>query len=231
VIEEAEKGLAILDPLADLRNSANAYLEAGNDYLVKGALVNAAAERTRADQRALQILLRCISIDKAHARERGDSGVRAAPASEPEAYRLMSVVYLQMADEARALEAALEAHSLAPLKPEVYQQIASVFLESGRGDDAAVALMKGILVTEDPGLRQELIDLYQTGLEPGNCAIISRPEGPAINPSCEIVRRQICAASGDTIRARIQAGQQELAESQRTMFERDYGCPLGPLSH
>jgi protein O-mannosyl-transferase len=230
VIDEAEKALAILDPLTDSRNAANAYLEAGSDYLVKGSQANAPAERTRAGKRALQILLRCISIDKAHVRER-DSGVHVAAASEPEAYRLMSVAYVQIGDHARALDAAIEARALRPFNPEVYRQLAAVFLESGRGDDAAVALMEGMLVTEDPGLRQELIDLYRTGLEPGNCAIMPGPQGSAINSKCEMVRRQICAASVDAIRVRIEAGQQELAESQRTMLAREYGCPSGPAGH
>ncbi len=60
--------------------------------------------------------------------------------------------------------------------------------------------------------------------------MISGPRGPAINPACEIVHKHLCAASVDTVKARLQTGRRDLAEKQKKSFLNDYGCPAAPLN-
>jgi len=247
VIGEAERSLQLLDSLPDVRNTPGAYRLAGSYYLVKGDRLQppgpapepVSGDAARAYQRALQVLLRAISIDeagRAEYRRKAESegaGGHATPAAlasgDSEAYRLLSTVYLRMGDASRAAGAAAKARSADPLDPESYRQSAQVFLALHQADDAAVALMTGMLVTSDLGLRQALIRLYQSGLDPKGCTLVPGPNGPAINPQCETIRTHICAASVDTLKARLQTGRRDLAESQKQVFLRNYGCPAAPL--
>jgi len=256
VIDEADRGLELLDSLPDLLNMPDAYRLAGGYYLTKGdalqppaSVAGAAAqeaasrqaavgEAAKIYQHALQILLRGISIDEARRAEyrrklesaRGDSTLIELARGASEAYRLLSAVYLRLGDDGRAMDAAAKARSANPLDPEAYLQTAQVFVALRQADDAGVALMTGLLITSDLGLRQGLIRLYQSGLDPKSCAIVPGPNGPAINPKCETIRQLLCAASVDTLKVRLQTGRRDLAESQKQVFLRDYGCPAGPLN-
>ena len=224
VIEEAQTGLALLDPLPDSRNTPDAYLFAGGYYLTKSDYQN-----------ALAVLLRSVSIyhagREAYNRKTNSQAAASAVLSsgEAESYRLLSAAYLGLGDADQAFQAASEALARDPLNPDAYRQLANVLLASHRGDDATIALMKGMLITSNLGLREELLNLYRNGADPKGCAIVQGPNGPAINPACETVRRHLCAASVDTIKVRLQTGTRDLAEARIKTFVRDYGCPSEPL--
>jgi hypothetical protein len=68
VTDEAEKTLAILDPLPDALNEPDAYRWSGGFYLSKGDLLEETQARTarRLTNERARFLLRCIAIDKAH---------------------------------------------------------------------------------------------------------------------------------------------------------------------
>jgi len=40
----------------------------------------------------------------------------------------------------------------------------------------------------------ELLDLYRGGVDSKGCAAMNGPHGPTLNPSCEIVMRDLCQA-------------------------------------
>jgi tetratricopeptide (TPR) repeat protein len=231
VIAEAEKALAILDPLPDLRNTPDAYLWAGSYYLVKGQNQGGAP----AYERARLLLERSLSISEtgqaAYDRRLGTETTGGSSLSlvTSEAHRLLSAVYLRLGNADKASEAAGDALTRDVLNPEGYRQMADVLLANRRVDEAAIVLMRGMLITSDLGLRQELLNVYRSGIDSEKCAIFDGPNGPAMNPKCEMVRRHMCAAAPDTIRARLAAGQRALAQSQKKTFLRDYGCAAGPL--
>jgi len=108
--------------------------------------------------------------------------------------------------------------------------MADVLLANHRAEEAAVVLMRGMFITSDLGLRQDLLNLYRSGIDTEKCAIIAGPNGPAINPACELVHQHICAAAADTIRARLTVEPRDVAQTQKKTFLRDYGCPAGPLN-
>ena len=229
VIGEAEKSLAILNPLADAHNNAAAYRWAGECYLLKGDLLRRSdpggntvtiPEGVKAYQRSTQILLRCLSILKASHSEAGDAGL----------YRVLSIAYLRLADTDKAFDAAANAIKLEPLNSESYRQIAEVLLAAGRSDDAAAKLLEGVILTADVGLWEELLSLYRSGLDPEGCATISGPRGPSLNPACEIVRKHFCAAAPDTIRIRIQTLRRDLAREMKDTALQKFRCPPGPLN-
>jgi hypothetical protein len=90
-------------------------------------------------------------------------------------------------------------------------------------------LTQGIFLTADEDLRQDLLTLYRDGLDSQGCAVRPGPNGPTINPGCELVHRHICAASVNVIRVRLQKHQKDLAESQKRIFIANFGCPAAPL--
>ena len=239
VIAEAEKALAILDPLPDSRNTPDAYLWAGFYYLTKDEIQvqNRSKGPVGAEsyERARQILERCISIGQAGQaayNRTGDAQRLGTPSVSPvitEARRLLSATYLRMGDADKASDLAAKALSRDVLNPKGYRRMADVLLANRRVDEAAILLMRGMFITSDLGLRQDLLNVYRSGIDSEKCAIIQGPNGPAINPRCEIVHRHICAAAPETIRARLSAGQRDLAQTQKKTFLRDYGCPAGPL--
>ena len=253
VIGEADKSIALLDSLPNARNQADAYLWPGAYYLVKGdrlsqrgangEMLSSPASVAQYD-RARELLLRSIAIDRSaraeyhrqHDRGLGNSTALAAPNGDietfrtpAEAQRLLSEVYLRLGDPDNALTAGALSSRLDPLNPEVYRQMAAVFLAERRADDAAAKLMAGLLITSDPGLREELLNVYRSGLDVEGCAIVPGPRGPAINPHCEMIHRHICTASTETVKARLQTGRRDLAKTQRSTFVRDYDCPAGPM--
>ena len=203
VIAEADKGLAILEPVADWHNSPDSYSRAGGYYLTKAELLATrgaeSPESRRACQRALELLLRARSIVDALAqtasrRRRGEIALQMDEVKMAHLERTISVVEMRLGDAERALEAAAAALRLDPANAQNYRQLSAAYLEAGRVDDAAATLAEGTLVTSDMGLRQALLELYRSGLDAEGCATTPGPYGPAINPSCEIVHKHLCAA-------------------------------------
>lgn len=216
VIEEAEKSLAVLDPLPDSLNNSETYRRASGYYFVKGGMA-AGPESVRAYRRSLELLLRCASMVKA-------DHVKLA-----DVQRLLSAAYLRLGDTRKASDAAGQARMLDPENPDMYLQVSAVHLAGNRGEDAAITLMEGVLMTKDPNLRAELVNLYRNGLDAKGCALMPGADGPALNPSCETVHRHLCAASAGTIQLHLESGRRDLAEEMRTTAMRDFACPAGPL--
>jgi protein O-mannosyl-transferase len=96
------------------------------------------------------------------------------------------------ADQARANGATY------PGLAEIYATLAMAYEKLNRPDDAAIALMEGQFTTGDLAFRKNLLTLYQSGLDTQGCAVVPGPAGPALNPSCEIVHRHLCAALAAT---------------------------------
>ena len=73
--------------------------------------------------------------------------------------------------------------------------MADAYLGLGRGEDAATALLLGILTTGDQSLEQDLIRVYRAGVDPDDCAVAPGPTRPVLNQQCAIVHRDYCAAA------------------------------------
>jgi tetratricopeptide (TPR) repeat protein len=238
VIEEAEKSVAPLNGLPDLKNVPAAYLALGQYYLTKGDTSGdtSAGQKAQAYRRSVQALQRSISIfaasDRRYRNEHSAPEAAALPPASPQyvdAFGLLSTAWLRLGENQRALEAAMGTLSLEPDSPEVYRQFANVLLAEGRPEQAAEKLMEGAIATADPGLRQDLFKLYQNGGDPKGCAIQTEASGSAINPACETVHRDICTASAEVIKLRTQTGRRDLADETRNTAVMDFGCPAAQL--
>ena len=121
----------------------------------------------------------------------------------------------RLGNGAGALEAALEARRRDPANPDIHRQVARALFSEGRSDEAAAALMEGVIVTADNVLRQELLGMYAAGLDRLGCATMEVQGHQALNPGCETVRRHLCAAAVGTMRLRVETGRQDLADAMR----------------
>jgi tetratricopeptide (TPR) repeat protein len=235
VIAEAERSLAILDSVPDWRNNAAAYRQASSYYTTKGDLLAAQPESQRAYQKALDLLLRSKTIvsatyERLAAREpaRTHEAPQADQAKLADLERSISDARLRLKDPSKALEAAASALELDPLNAQTYRQLSTAFLANGQADEAAVALVEGTIVTADLSLRRDLLSLYRQGLDSKGCATVPGPNGPAFNPSCEIVRRHTCTAVAATIPLYLHLQRRDLAEQLKASASRDFGCQLLP---
>jgi tetratricopeptide (TPR) repeat protein len=213
VVDQASQSAALLDSLPDRLNDAAAYRLAGAAYLLR--------DNRQADEKAVPLLLRC-----AHIAEAQGAPENAANAND-DVYRLLSLAYLRLGQTPQALAQGAVARTREPMNPEVYRQLSSAFLAGGQPGEAATALMEGVLLTSDQSLRLDLLDLYRGGLDSQGCAIITGPNGPAIDPSCEMVRRQLCKAAAGAIELSLKIGRRDIAESLRHGVAGQLGCTNG----
>jgi hypothetical protein len=239
-IAEAEKGLAILNRLPDERMNSEAFRQAADYYLAKGNLLAIGdadhsmltPESRQAYQRELQLLLRSQSIVEASYRG-STARARARGAPLPgldvpkfvEREDAISAAYLRLGDPAQSAAAASDAIARAPQTAESYRLLAAAWLVDGKAEDAAIALFEGLLATSDMDLRSKLETLYQNGLVgQGGCAMVAGPNGPRINPSCEIVRRHACLAAARLIPVYTGIERRDLAIQLQGKVGAAFGC-------
>jgi protein O-mannosyl-transferase len=224
VVSQIEKSVAILATLPDALNDARTFRQAGAFYMEQGDLaaspdrsVPMPPARRRAYEQAVTVLLRSLAIiDAAHG--------PAVASRRADAYRVLSAVYTRLDQGAKAVDAAAQARALEPANPVSYRQSAAALLTAERPDAAAVALMVGSMVTGDQTLRDELVALYREGLDPLGCAIVQTPNGAAINPACDTVRRHACAATTEAIAIHERAGRVDEARRLQEGAARQFHC-------
>jgi len=206
VIAEANQSLAILESLPDELDVPIPWNQAAAYYLAKGDSTRGAS--TEPYQQAVRIALRSIAIEQASraARDREHGTHTAEPPIAAESYRTLASAYLRLGNAGEALSAAIHARTIDPSNVDVYGEIADAYLAQSRGEDAAIALAQGMFATSSGMLRADLLKLYQSGVDSKGCAVVSGPRGPALNPACEIVRRDLCAAAAAAHRSDL-AGQ------------------------
>jgi protein O-mannosyl-transferase len=188
VLDESNKSLAILKTLPDRLDVPSPWNEAAAYQLAKGDSLHGTSNEPY--EQAVRIAERAIAIE-------GTSPDRPVAG---ESYRLLATAYLRLHQAKQALAAATQARTLDPLNVDVYGQIADSYLAQSRGEDAAIALAEGMFATGDGSLRNDLLELYQSGVDTAGCAVVSGPRGPALNPECDIVRRDLCAGAAQAQR-------------------------------
>ena len=182
VLGESSKSLAILKTLPNERNIPSPWNEAAAYHLAKGDSLHRTS--TQPYDEAVRLAQRAIAIE----------GTSRAPVAA-ESYRLLATAYLRLHKADQALPAALQARTLDPSSVDVYGLISDAYLAQSRGEDAAIALAEGMFATGDGNLRSDLLKLYRSGVDTAGCAVVAGPRGPALNPQCEMVRRDLCAGA------------------------------------
>lgn len=231
-LSEARQSMSLIDSLPDFRSDPAIYRLAATLYLKKGDDLRSrnSPGSTQAYQSALGALRRSVAILQTIQRQDPDAGQPVPEFVNAQTGRLLSMAYERLGDTEKALDVAIQARLVEPLNPELYRQVADAFLAAGRTEDAATALLEGMIVTQDMGLRQELVSLYRNRIDPKGCALVPGPNGPAINPSCGIIHEHLCAIAADSIKIRLATGRRDIAEQLKRSFLHDYGCPAGPIN-
>ena len=245
VVEEADKSVQLLESLPNELNNREAWRLAGGYHLVKGDLRRSATGQSRPAgetapeisgdyRKALELLLRAAAIDRSYRAAYGrkvesararNPAVPAAPAPDSDLYQFLAACYIRLGKTAEALGATRRALALHPRMPGAYQQIAYTFSAFNRSDDAAIALIEGMILTSDAALEKDLLNLYSDAAFANTCVFVRNTDRREIDRSCIRVREHFCAASADVIKGRIEDGERDLARQLDARFSREYGCP------
>src|SRR5262249_17335201 len=148
----------------------------------------------------------------------------ASTKGDPDTYWMLSVAYQKLGKTEQAATAASEALVFHPVNPEAYRQMAYAFAAAHEMDEAAVALLQGLLMTSDVSLRSDLMNLYRTAEGLNSCALKFGPGGASLNLACDQVRKSLCPASVEVVKAAIERSQWQAAKKLKQTSVRDYGC-------
>jgi protein O-mannosyl-transferase len=241
VISEAEKSLAILDPLQDSQNFEDAYANAGTYYQLKGDLLQkgalagkpgASRESLEAYQRALQILLRGAAIGESYdaqlrAREmaRGKSDSDIPHFGSKSLYPELALTYSRLGDTKESFDAIHRALIVDPEQARTFVTLARVLLTEKRTDEAAVALVESYMASGNSEILGSLAELYRSGLDTKGCAISSDANGIALNTFCGPVHDHICRAKAALIRTYTEAHRRDLIDDINARTAADTSCP------
>jgi tetratricopeptide (TPR) repeat protein len=194
---EAERAVAILQPLPDLDKVPLVYATAGFCYRARGEELgpNGAVWY----RKALDALLEGVRVDDTENREFGRLN---ALAGKPAGASHVVPLYLELARTYRALgqyrEAidALTTASWADPQAEFFEELSKIYKAEGDAPQAVVALLEGITmgVTDQVRLAAEVVDTYKQ-TAPESCALTGSGNGAAINFGCPMVHEQLCLAS------------------------------------
>jgi tetratricopeptide (TPR) repeat protein len=237
-IAQAEKGLAVLDPLPNAVNNAESYSSAAGYYIAKGDLLRrpdgngnlvSPPDSVQAFQRAIELFNRAISITGWPG---GDVRVEAA-SIQPNAdvgkyYRALSEIYLRLDNVPMAYDTAAQARAADPLSPNTYLQLSRALVRANRLEEAAVALLEGNTLAPDKRFTNELLPLFKRGIDPQSCALKQVGQGYTLDPGCESVRRLLCPALVDAIAVHMRTGRADLARQLGDGQLRQYRCAASP---
>ncbi len=219
IVEEARRSLAILEPLPLAQRPAIAYYKTGEFLLAKGD--------GRGAMDAFMLCNQVVNAVRDHqaaiAKARGERAPGLDIQRKAELDRGISQAALLLGDAPRALAAARSAVDTNPLHPDGFRQLSAALLASGKEDDAAIALVEGVLATEDMTLRQDLVNFYRAGHDPSGCAL----SGAGLNPECPAVHQHACAAVAEALRLYMRAGLPQVARQMKESARAGSGCPPG----
>jgi hypothetical protein len=206
-VEEADRAIAILDPLPDELNTARPYAVAGTCHRLKGDKAKALALL----QRGQRIDLAALETIR---RDYAARGRIVHPSGWPPLYLELGRTYEALNDPQHAVEA-LEYGAVLRPDPEFFSEMSRV---AGR---PAVALTEGMSLNPDaPQLGVELVKLYQTSA-PQSCAI----SNGNLNVQCPLVRGDICDGLRAAAGLQERRGYRVEAAALRASSVRDLGCP------
>jgi tetratricopeptide (TPR) repeat protein len=238
VIGEMEKSMAIVDSVPDTLNSSLVYAKAGSDYTAKGDLLvrkNPEGRPVISEasiqeyKRSLQILTRGVAIDEASGavyREklRASGKYETIPVGLAQLYSQLAVTQMRLGNNQKAYEAAVHAQQLDPSRAETDAVLGQSLALLGRGDEAAVALIEGSLVSGQRNLFGMLDVLYRSGVDREGCAMIRGANGITLNKECAVVHQETCQAWAELIQLYKQGEWNELADHARSRAIDNFGC-------
>jgi tetratricopeptide (TPR) repeat protein len=226
-VSEADRSLAILDPLPDERNVSAVYANAGRCYRTKGDTL-ATPQSNYWYQKSLDALLRGERIDAVYNqeihRQNAAHGKRTSRSGWVPLYLELGRTYLRLSEPRKALEA-LEFGRTLRQDPEFFEEMSAAWRALDDPQQAAISLIEGLAIdSSHTQFASELVDLYQQ-TEPQSCAVRNVGGSVSLNLDCPLVHSQLCTASRNVALLYHQKGQDPLAASTVRSAIGDLGCP------
>jgi tetratricopeptide (TPR) repeat protein len=226
-IREAERSVAVLDRLGDEENMALPFAVAGLCYRLKGQSLRDAAASQVWYRKAVAVLERARRIDLA----RCDKFNRVNQAHGKGPFQIgLAALYLDLGAVQRLLGESRQAlasldygRMLSPL-PEFSEEKSQVYRELGDPDQAAVALLEGMVI--DPNSQRvaaDVVRLYRSTV-PLSCAVETIGGNYAFNTRCPMVHAHVCQAAQNVAAAWRAAGNMEQAAATVQTGIRGLGC-------
>jgi hypothetical protein len=240
VIEQTDQSVAILNSLPDSLNVPSVYARAGANYRIKGdrlmqraadGRTAAPAESKRAYQKSLEILTRGVEIDRVNDeiyRQRklahGTPADQIAPAGVAVLYTDLATTQLRLGNNKEAYDAAVHARILNPEVADSYLLMAQALAPRGRKEEAALALVEGVLVSGSRNLLTPLSVLYKYGVDPEGCGIKQTESGPLLNNLCGTVHKEICTGSAELMGLYHRSLRPEFEADMRSKAMEQFSC-------
>ena len=225
---EAERAIAIMQPLPDEERVATTYSTAGFCYRATGDSLgpDAGAEWYR---KAVNVLLEGKQVDEAWNREfqlqNRLAGKNAGPSHVLVLYLELGRTYRSLGQYQNALQAFASDAWTEP-QAEYFEEVSKTYRAMGDVSRAAISLLEGVAmgVTDQVRLAAEVVDLYRQ-TAPESCALAGNGAATAINFNCPLVRDQLCQASADVALLYRRMHRDNEAAATASGAVRSLGCP------
>lgn len=235
VIAEAEKARAVTDKTQIVMLHLGAYYRLKGDlYVQHGVNGNEFIPTAKSlpwYQKSVDALQKAVPLDqefnddnRRKELKRGRSPSQIPDIGNHEIYWNLGISYMRMAQYQPALDAYLAMRHLVPGDPDAYLSIASVYLSSGRTEEAAISLMQTLLL--DSGKTQAmqlLVNLYRQ-IDHDGCAVIMVEGQPHFNMNCPIVHDHMCSAYQGLVQVFLETKQYDLAKRTEDNAVQTYHC-------
>jgi hypothetical protein len=235
IIELAENGLKILDPLSAEENTSRPYLDLGIYYGVKGefaATRNADGSLSMNDstrgwyRKSAQILERGSEIDlaanasnRSRQLERGRTNI--PDVGLPALYMYLGMAYAGLEMDDKALQAFKYMRHLEPTEPEAYTRIASAQLAGGQFEDAAVALLQCIVIApQRDDAWQSLAQIYSQLNRESVPAVEVIENRPRLREDNKLVRQHLARAYRELISIARSSERPDMLRNMRELADR-----------
>jgi protein O-mannosyl-transferase len=244
VIAEAEKGIAILDPLPPGRSVADPYVRLATYYAGQGDRLSApsaagvAGEQGRPSfDRARNALERARTIDQALNQRHRELERQAGKVDDaipdtglPMVYELRSIVDQRLGDDGPALESAEYARHLMPLSAPAYLRVGLLTLRLNRAHDGKIAYLQAALLDGSSVDAWRVLDQISRDARPGACPIVVfANQQPRLNADCAEAGADTTEAFAGIIEVLINAHQVEQAHDVKRYAIRQYHVPAAVL--
>jgi hypothetical protein len=211
---EAERSLAILNPVPDERNVAAPYATAARWYRLEGDALAAADQKAVWYQKALDVLARGRRIDQARSRLLG----RAF--GTPAVYLELGRIDERMSRMREAIEVLESGRRLAQ-SDELCEELAGLYQANGELERAAITYLEALsLNPERTAIAAKLVRLYQQ-MDPQGCSLLNGVP----NLGCPVVHNHVCAAARNVAQLyRDQPRGGPAADNIQSQAIRNFGC-------
>ena len=227
-IREAERSTAILEGLSDEENIALPFALEGMCYRLKGESRPDGAESQAWYRQALDALLRARRIDSARRETVGRANRARGKGQHATGLALLyldlGTVQRRLGQPREALESLAYGSRLSPTV-ELSEEKSRAWREVGDADQAAVALLEGMIMDRgSQRLAAEIVQLYRE-TAPLSCAVETRGGNFSFNTQCPLVHNHVCEAAHLLAADYRDSGRMDQASETAQFGIGSLGCP------